>query len=405
MIGSIRVAKNPVTNSGPVSPFTVYADLIVENSYEHEIRAMGGFWRSSFDILGTFDELRFMMLNSLGADVKSYSESSALAFHGYVHQAILRFPGGQLRFRLDGVGNSVWSRYLAAASGGDVGSVAQDYNAEEVARLSTELEGSTSTARSTKQNDLVSQAKYGIIDHVLSGGISSSGVADNQAQNYLAVNAFPKPSFEFADENINPGSTSLEFIVYGYYRTLDFRMYFQTASPGNANASDVAGAVIADVGQFIDSSRIVANTLQISQVYDTDRRASNILFDIARRGDASNNRHVIGVYENREIIYQAIPDPATSKPEYYRALGESNIKKDAQYIIPGPEVRPGKWLRITGLFPYRTSDYSSLYEDPSVQFIEAVTYSESNGLEFTSSPDQSFEMSMSNANAQSISNL
>jgi len=93
------------------------------------------------------------------------------------------------------------------------------------------------------------------------------------------------------------------------------------------------------------------------------------------RGDTNAARWLFGIYDDREAHYE----PAPTGVEYTTALSDP-----AQRVF-GPEeikpwlVRPGKYLRFTD-FLADSPGFGTLDEDPSVMFIEDVTYTMPNQI-------------------------
>jgi len=402
LIGSIVLQRNPVITIGKNIERSFARGQW--SNYRHEIRAMGGYWSCHFTISGTVEELRYLLRAGLGAHVQTFSIDGIKAWEGFVNSFTLNFYDTRLRYSLDSMANRSWARYLSVAGSEDVGATAQDYDAEQVARLEVELSGGGSFSRSTKQNETDSQAKYGIKEHVLSGGVLGSAVADDLAQNYINNYAFPRPTIEFAGQNTDPRIATLEFECLGYFHTLYWRRYNQTASAGNENASVQIDAVITDVGQFINSTDVTTNTLQVPKEHDIDRKAADIILDVTRLGDSSNNRFLVGVYDDRKLIYEQQGD-TTGSVDYHRRLNNKTIFNQGQVPMLPTAVRPNKWLRVEGVFPFRVSDYSDLRNDPSVVFVEAVRYDETRGLELIGARNNLIDMMLARAAMANVSNL
>ena len=100
------------------------------------------------------------------------------------------------------------------------------------------------------------------------------------------------------------GLPGLEVTCWGYFRTLYWMTYNQTVSTGNDDLDDVLAAIVTAAGQFVLSSSIEANTTQVTQEYDADRLAGDILVSLTSLGDSAYNRYVIGMYEGRRLIYE-----------------------------------------------------------------------------------------------------
>lgn len=381
-IGSISISRNPVLTQSPHIERTLLPDQGWRaGTYRHETRAQGGFWSASFEMLGPLDALRDFLQKGLAAHVQSFTPAGELAWEGYVHEMDLALPGGlSLSVSLDLLANKVWTRYNTT-SDVEVGSTVQDYDPEALARAL--LFGAGGAVRSAVAEDAASQARWGIREKVLSGGrLASSGVADDIAALYLARFANPtRPSLRI-QAGVNQDDIGLTVTCHGYWRTLEWRTYKQTAATLTEDVSAQIDLVVTAAGQFVAESRVAANTLQVPQVHDADRRAADILLDAARLGDASNNRYAIGVYENRILHYEQAP---TALAYSLQALAERKaIRALGQAEIPLPLVRPNRWLLAEGVYPYDVTDYATLDENPAAAYIEAVVYQEPGQLQIVS---------------------
>jgi len=402
MIGSVVLTNNPVTEGAVYGRTLLPGVGLEEGSYQHEIRAMGGFWASQFTLLGTLDELRDFFARGLGMQVQSFGAAGELAWEGYIHELELSLPSGVTLFvSLESMGNRAWVRYNTATDI-EVGSSVQDYDPEALARML--LFGAGGAVRSTKVNDTVSQARYGVKEKVVSGGrMSSSGVADDVAQLVLDKYSDPnRPSIQLdaGQGGQTPGVARITARCRGYGRTLEWVVYNQTINTGNENVSAQQTLVVA-VGEFIAASTVETNTLQVPQAHDADRRALDILFDNARLGDTSNNRWVAAVLEGRRFHYRAAASPATA-PRYTVQAMDANrrILAAGQAVTPLELVRPDAWLKVQGLYPFDLTPYASLDSDPSAVYLEAVTYSEPGNLDIAGERNQLLDVVLARAAVQ-----
>ena len=107
--------------------------------------------------------------------------------------------------------------------------------------------------------------------------------------------------------SITGGMPALKVTGYGYYCTLFWRVYNQTAS-GHVDAyiHDEVNAIATAVGQSIASQARENNFSLVDRYHDADRFAGDILFDMCAAGDIQNHRFLIGCYEERQLRYQEI---------------------------------------------------------------------------------------------------
>jgi hypothetical protein len=247
-------------------------------------RAEGGYYRANITMTGPLDYLADFMLNGLMRDVRFYGPDGIECWEGFVYEMTLNRKTAEIKISMDRVANSVWMRYRVTGSG--------------------------TTVRSTAQADTTSQARYGIRDYVLTGGeLESSAVADQKCKQYLALNRQPKPT------RSGPGRPdeeySLELICRGYIDTLNNQCYNAVVA-GSQGASAEVTDIITAKGQFVASSTVGANATLVSKVYDVDRRAGDIIQDIARLGNSGNRRFVVRMMNNRRLSFIEAAPPSQS---------------------------------------------------------------------------------------------
>ena len=107
--------------------------------------------------------------------------------------------------------------------------------------------------------------------------------------------------------SITGGMPALKVTGYGYYCTLFWRVYNQTAS-GHVDAiiSAEVATIVTAVGPFIASQAVDVNASLVDRYHDADRFAGDILFDMCAAGNVMNRRFLIGVYEDRQLRFQEI---------------------------------------------------------------------------------------------------
>ena len=365
-IASIVISENPVTLAR-----TGFMDNLIlgkssawaDNSYTHEIRTMGGFWKCKFDLMPNRLGIGYLMEyleNGLGREVRSYTTNEGPAWEGIISKLELKYPGGSITVSLLDMANKVWVRYLSAEGG--------------------------LIKRSTVQNDTVSQGKFGIKEEVLAGAIISDGdVANQLAATYLIEYADPSRS----RINVKLSGTALSGVrlkvsCSGYFKTLNWRTYNKVTAHTEQNVNLQIGDIITAVGQFIASTDLVTNTSQVSQEYDRDDLAGDLILGLARMADSSNNRFICGVYEDRILKYEQAQTLSSEGDIKYKIRirdNESVIRevKTNRSVSPAA-LRPNDWLRVVDILSGNIRTSTDIKKDPQVTFIESVTFSEPDGL-------------------------
>lgn len=106
--------------------------------------------------------------------------------------------------------------------------------------------------------------------------------------------------------NLQGELPSLKMVSYGYVRTLFWRVWNQTVVTTDVNLSDEIYNILTGVGQFIASVSRETNLTQINRKHDADRWAGDICFSLCDAGDIAYNRYFLGVYDNRQAVYEQI---------------------------------------------------------------------------------------------------
>lgn len=363
-VGAINITENPVGTTA-----TEFEDTLIlgtpsqwgTNSYEHEIRTMGGFWNCEFDLLPGKIGLGYLeeyLLNGLGRHVESYSPNGVKIWEGQITRMNFQIPGASMNVSLIDMANKTWVRFLTSEGG--------------LIKRSAEFENAAS------------QARYGIKEKAIQGVIiKDTGVADNLAQLYLNtyVNAIrPRPT-------VSPSGSAgdrIKLTVFcdGYIKTLMWRVYNLVTQHTDQNLSIQIQDIITAVGQFVASTSIVTNTQQVSQEYDRDDTAFDIIMGLVRLADSSQNRHIAGMFENRKFTYEQVRATALADVKYnfrIRSNKKRIFESGTGREIPFSEIRPNNYIRLSDVFT-GTPGKANISDDPQVTYIDSVTFKEPIGL-------------------------
>ncbi len=218
--------------------------------------------------------------------------------------------------------------------------------------------------------DTNSQARYGIIERVISVGGASASNADDIRD--LALNEMAEPVTDEVDNLGAAADPTLNIEVLGYYHWLKAYVYNST-NTGDTNASTkLADIIAADPNSLLSTTNIETNTLQVPQWEDDNRVAESVVKGIVALGNATQQRTVFGFYNGRGAIYNTIP----TTPIYTRTLAEpEQALKDytTDRSIKPWEVKPGEIVFYSDLLVGRTGT-GSLLSDPRYLFIEQASY-------------------------------
>jgi hypothetical protein len=125
-----------------------------------------------------------------------------------------------------------------------------------------------------------------------------------------------------------------------------------------------------------DYANMDDNTFQVNQYEDDDADAWTVIMDVVNIGDASDNRWIFGIYNDRKAHYTAVPTDI----EY-----RSQLTDESQKIIQGGgeifpwSVRAGKWLFMDD-FLVGQPQSTTLRKDQRAVFAETVAYTAPWGL-------------------------
>ena len=219
--------------------------------------------------------------------------------------------------------------------------------------------------------DTISQAKWGILVEEMNANEGSQAEAGRIRDMHLAQVKNPKRSW--SAQSATQDEIVLDVSCLGYYHWLKRYTYTNFAS-GTQNLSAKITAVLnADPNSIFDvtNSSIATNTFQVLQGEDGGREAWAIIKTLVSMGDASDNRHVFGVYNDRRIKYAAIPTTIG----YIMRAGEPQHLTDAlgARILPW-DIKPGRWVFDSDIHAGAPGFQKAIPSDFRYNLIERVQY-------------------------------
>lgn len=324
------------------------------------IDATIGFDTASFTLRGSKLYLEDWFTNGLGRQVTRYaSDGQFTIWQGFVNKMTLIEPGTRSSLSLEGIVNKDRAKYVL------------------VDPTTTPPTLSATATQTANGQDIDSQARYGIHEAVISVGETTAALATQKRDQHLQRLAWPQ-----ADDSFDTQQTDdlrIEVECKGFAHTLAWQIYNQIVTSGTVNINAMISAILTAAGQFIATPYVLdTNTAQVPQYIQDDRFALDILKALVSLGDASNNRWVMPVLEERIFYYRQ----ARTTVDYFRRVSDSRqtVRDISGRELPPWEVRPDHWLRTTDIFPFTMGDPTTLQRDPQVRYIEQVTWSEPNGL-------------------------
>jgi hypothetical protein len=349
--------------SSPLAVAGGYFETILRpKAYSHSIHAVGGYWSLTMSLATSIDKMDDWIAEGLGRHIEVHNDALEICWAGFVNQIDASYgPLSVTRGPLLDVAN----RVDVVFAGVDV----------TVIPPTTGVQTATGVA-----DDADSQALYGIVPKILTpGGVSATDAARIR-DTFLEEHKLPVTSHDFSSAGAPP--TSLTLHCLGYVHWLMWP-YNQVVSVGTVNASAKITTVLAADPNLAwlawDTTGVDTNTLQVFRYEYEDNLAWDILKDTAARGDANDDRWLIGVYADRAVRYELAP----STVEYNMMLSDpaKRVTTESGTEVPYWDVLPGKWLLFTDFLPGRAIP-SSLREDPRAAFLESVTFTAPNTLMF-----------------------
>jgi len=328
-------------------------DISVQN-WRHEINAFGGFDQASFDITEKEEVLQDWILNGLFRPIVVRDNYLTTIWEGFIDSITINQSGLSVTHGpMTGIANRIFAIY----SGVDTSVYPPQIGVRK---------------KTPTQNDLASQADWGVWSSILSlAGVSDSN-ADQLVSMYLQEHDHPEvnSNFSFSSEEI-----SLTVNCVGWVNTLKYPFNYTSASSLVAipdrmiqilNANPNTGWINTDY------SRLTANTTQVPQYENDDQLAMEHLRGLTAMGDASLQRYIFGIYEDRKAIYE----PVSSQIDYTLELGDPKrqVFDSGGNLIAPWHIRPGKWVFFSDFIPGLGSPFDEFHKDPRMLRVESVNF-------------------------------
>jgi len=327
-----------------------------------EIAANGGYRSASISFQDQQVDVEDWIANGLGRHVEIHNPALVKIWEGFVNSysasvGPLAVTGGPL---LD-IGNRVsvvYSPILDATADPPIVGVRQPTVIAE---------------------DSDSQDRYGIIEKVLSGGTCFDTDAERYRDTFLVENALPVTGERLAVGRGQAPTVTLECLGYAEW----LRAYvYNDANTGTRALSDKITDVLGGDpnGLFsTDYSQIDTNAYLTTRQENDDAMAWDILQAVVALGDASDNRWLFGMYNDRRAeYYQA---PTTVRYQHRLADPAQRIETYGSGALVRPwDVRAGEWVFLPDYLVGRTQA-TALRDDPRNVFVERVRYTAPYGVE------------------------
>lgn len=329
-------------------------DVSIQN-WRHSITAFGGFDTASFELSDRESIKNDWIQNGLFRPIVVKDRYLSTIWEGFVDTITINHAGLSVTY---GPVTSVSNRVKAIYSGVDTSVYPPQIGVRK----------QTSTF-----NNTISQAEWGIWWEILSlAGVTDSN-SDQLVALYLTEHGHPEANSNFAFGNTE---LSLTISCVGWYRTLTYPFNYTTLSGTVAISSRIQQILQAHPNSgwiSTDYSRIATNATVIPQYENDDQLAMEHIRGLTAMGDANNKRHLFGIYENRQAVYNTVSEEI----DYTIELN------DAQQVVldaAGAEVRPwmirpGKWVLFNDFIPGLGAPVSaSFHSDKRMLRVESVQF-------------------------------
>lgn len=248
-------------------------------------RDMTRYYQASFDlVVDSREEALEFLNNGLMREVQFYNDKSRIDWVGFINTIELDTGTAKIQASLNDMANSIWVRYTPVGGG--------------------------AVTRSAVFDHTESQNRFGTKEQVIAGGEISNTVADQIAENFLNLSFWPSPQLK----SINLGGSLLSeprvsCKCWGYWQTLMWLVYNQTAVGGTDTVSQVLTDILAATGAFINNVFIDANATIVTKEYDADRRAWDLIASMCDIGGQNGELFIAYLNEERNFIYTEAAPP------------------------------------------------------------------------------------------------
>lgn len=289
--GSITVSQNPVATGARKYGKTFWRAPLPgmpgHRNCSFEDKAEEGWGEGSFTLYGPLDFLEDFFANALTRDAQAFDEDGVKVYEGMLYSMTLWKDEIGAKVSMDDVYNSAWMRYR--------------------------LRGTPTTVRSTVITIAESIALYGTKQKVLAGGeLESIAVANQAVLNWLNWHKRPRPTPQelTTGQGMRGGEPNrIEVVCQGYWITLKWQIYNQTASTGSQAASSEVTDILTAKCPFVATSTIFGNGTLVSKEYDVDRNPADIITDISHLSSPDNQRFLARMTDDRAFYYGPAAPP------------------------------------------------------------------------------------------------
>jgi len=317
-------------------------------NWKRTTRAMGGFWQGDFTI--TSEMMNLLAMRNLydtiiGCRIVE-NTAGIVTWEGEVSQLELTVEGVTSRRSLapEFFHNRVKVTYTDNAS---------------------HATGATTWVEDTSSSELYGQSCY--ID-VVGDGYNITA-AEGRRDRRLSENAYPKSVAVgglSVETDAAQQSNQLRVICSGYVFSLNRRFRESDTAPTDASTQI---ATLVGESEYITAGQIDANTLSVPIAgSEIPWRLWDGIEDIINMGDASGNRWIGGVYQDRRFYFYH----ASTEVTHYWAHGRL---LDINYVpVPPTMVEPNSIVQVSGSSFGQELTSANAWDSPRNSYIEEVEF-------------------------------
>lgn len=330
-------------------------------SYSHIHQANGGFWSATAGLTEGRAAVEDWFQNGLMRDIRVYTASGVCVFRGFVNKVEIGL----------GALSATRGPVLDMAN-----KVALGYSTIDTS-VSPPLMGVR--AYTAWSSDAFSQARYGVLENVLStGGVTADNAAAIVAT-FLQERRLPRTS-ETLNLQAGTGALSVRLEILGYIHLLKKFTFFDLSTGTGKIATKLAAVIAAEPNGWFGAPSLADNSQEVALWEDEFRTAWTVVWEMVEKGDPSGTRYLLGMYgENNQIVYA----PMTTQVAYHHRLSSqsANLTTPGGRPLDPLTIRAGQWLFIPDFLPGATPAFADPLQDPRMVFLESVTYTAPEGLQ------------------------
>lgn len=356
-------------------------------SWRHTIAAFGGFDTAEFTLMESQAALDDWAVNGLGRKIVVSDENLTPMWEGFVDSIILTKGGLSFTYGpLSDIANKIFSIY----SGVDTTVFPPVIGARK---------------RSPTFNDVLSQSEWGIWPYILSlAGVSDSN-ADLLVAMYMSEHRHAEKTTSFS---FGGGENSLTVKCIGWYQILRYPYNYGISSPAlttiTTRLQEIITAQPNPEWLSSDFSNLQDNATPIIAYQSDDQLAIEQIKGYTAMGDATNNRWLFGVYEDRKAYHY----PVLNQIDYFIYLNdpEQGVYDRNTALVPAWRLRPGRWAFFADFMPgMGIPDLDHLDEDPRTILIENTNFDVRVPIEFqiTGGHNSSYEQKSAKLGLRGVS--